>query len=230
MEQLGRLSASYESNGDPAIVSSGVGDFGGISYGTYQLSSNSGSVGAFLGWGLKQQGFYRDYARVLVDSGEINSDAFIEQWKELGTIDHAGFKQMQHDYIKHAYYDVAKSQLEKYMFNLDKHSQALKDVVWSASVQYGNGWDDEYDCPNIVRLLTESMRYIPTYQSHWNLSYVDDFKFDYDLINGVYEERKCHPWNSNRNTTNISNALINRFNDEKQDALQMFEQELRERG
>ena len=31
--ELGKLSAAYESNGDPAIVSTGEGDFGGISYG-----------------------------------------------------------------------------------------------------------------------------------------------------------------------------------------------------
>ena len=40
MNELGNLSAVYESNGDPACVSSGVNDAGGISYGTYQLASN----------------------------------------------------------------------------------------------------------------------------------------------------------------------------------------------
>lgn len=44
MNELGSLSAVYESNGDPACVSSGVNDAGGISYGTYQLASNCGSV------------------------------------------------------------------------------------------------------------------------------------------------------------------------------------------
>ena len=37
--ELGKLSAAYESNGDPAIVSTGEGDRGGISYGAYQLAS-----------------------------------------------------------------------------------------------------------------------------------------------------------------------------------------------
>ena len=49
--ELGKLSAAYESNGDPAIVSTGEGDRGGLSYGAYQLASNCGawmrsSVGA----------------------------------------------------------------------------------------------------------------------------------------------------------------------------------------
>ena len=61
--ELGKLSAAYESNGDPAIVSTGEGDFGGISYGAYQLASNCGSVDAFLGWGLRQEdGFYKDFS------------------------------------------------------------------------------------------------------------------------------------------------------------------------
>lgn len=45
---LGDLSASYESNGNPGCVSTGYGDLGGISYGTYQLASNAGSVDAFI--------------------------------------------------------------------------------------------------------------------------------------------------------------------------------------
>ena len=97
MNELGSLSAVYESNGDPACVSSGVNDAGGISYGTYQLASNCGSVDEFLGWSLRQGGYYTDYARALVDSGEINSDEFIDQWKELGAIDRQGFAKMQHD-------------------------------------------------------------------------------------------------------------------------------------
>ena len=45
---LGDLSALYESNGDPGCVSTGYGDLGGISYGAYQLASNTGSVEEFI--------------------------------------------------------------------------------------------------------------------------------------------------------------------------------------
>src|SRR5574341_1024502 len=37
-EELGGLSRKYESNGNPGMVSSGVGDHGGRSYGAYQFS------------------------------------------------------------------------------------------------------------------------------------------------------------------------------------------------
>ena len=45
---LGDLSAQYESNGDPGCISDGYGDAGGKSYGTYQFSSNAGSLGNLL--------------------------------------------------------------------------------------------------------------------------------------------------------------------------------------
>ena len=47
---LGDLSAQYESNGDPGCISDGYGDPGGKSYGTYQFSSNAGSLGNFVVW------------------------------------------------------------------------------------------------------------------------------------------------------------------------------------
>lgn len=36
---LAHFLAKYESNGDPAVISSGQGDAGGVSYGAYQFSS-----------------------------------------------------------------------------------------------------------------------------------------------------------------------------------------------
>lgn len=41
------LVRKYEAWGDPACVSSGMGDFGGISYGIYQFSSKAGVVQSF---------------------------------------------------------------------------------------------------------------------------------------------------------------------------------------
>ena len=79
---LGDLSAAYESNGNPGCVSTGAGDLGGISYGAYQLASNAGSVDAFIQWGINYGGYYTDYANSL-NQYDVNSDAFIDQWKSL---------------------------------------------------------------------------------------------------------------------------------------------------
>lgn len=216
---LGDLSKKYESNGNPSTISSGVDDLGGVSYGMYQLSSTMGSVQEFIDWGLHcGVPNYVSYANQLDNSKPINSTQFKAKWQELGDSPYTNFSSMQHDYIKHAYYDVACRLLKNKYFNVDNHSNALKDVIWSASVQYGAG--------EIVELLTSAMRYVPSYEDYWNLSYVDALRFDYDLIVGVYETRKQSPWIWSGNPDYIKESLKNRFNNEKQDALIMFEREL----
>ena len=214
--ELGQLSAEYESNGDPACVSSGINDAGGISYGTYQLASNCGSVDSFIGWGLKQGGFYTDYARALIDSGEINSDGFIAKWQELGTVDAVGFEKMQHDYIKSAYYDVACEYLKQNLFNVEKHSDALKDVVWSRAVQYGTG-EIVNMFNDVLKLMEKALNIeLP------NLSYIDDKRFDYDLIAGIYDTCMSLEWNNSV----LRDSLNNRFADEKFKALKMLMEEV----
>ena len=44
------LVMKYEAGGDPASVSSGSGDLGGRSYGSYQFSSSAGIVDDFVEW------------------------------------------------------------------------------------------------------------------------------------------------------------------------------------
>jgi len=108
---------------------------GEFSYGAYQLASNCGSVDAFLGWAyVKKMGFTKIMQEPFQGAGPINSDEFISKWQELGTVDPNGFMKMQHDYIKYAYYDVACSELSNQLFDVNKHSRALRDVVFSAAV------------------------------------------------------------------------------------------------
>ena len=216
---LGDLSKKYESNGNPSIISSGEGDYGGVSYGMYQLSSTMGSVDEFIDWGLHcGVANYVNYANQLDNCRPINSSQFKAKWRELGDSPYTNFSSMQHDYIKFAYYDVAVRNLKRAYFNVENHSNAIKDVIWSASVQYGAG--------EIVELFTSAMEYVPSYTNGWNLSYIDALRFDYDLIVGVYETRKQHPWIWNGNPESIKQSLRNRFDNEKRDALVMFEREL----
>lgn len=214
---LGDLSASYESNGNPGRVSIGAGDLGGISYGAYQLASSVGSVDAFIQWGINQGGFYADYANAL-NQYEVNSDAFIQEWKSLATNNYNGFLQMQHDYIKSEYYDTACRYLANNGLHADNHSGALKDVIWSRAVQYGPG--------NVVDLFNEALAYVPGYTNEWNLSWVDALRFDYDLIVGVYESNKTDEWISPRLSADVYEGVYNRMEEEKQEALAMFTKEI----
>lgn len=214
---LGDLSALYESNGDPGCVSTGYGDLGGISYGSYQLASAAGSVDEFIQWGINYGGYYADYANSL-NQYDVNSDEFISQWKSLAEADSQGFLQMQHDYIKSEYYDKACRYLANNGLHADKHSEALQDVIWSRAVQYGPG--------NVVDLFNEALTYVPGYTEEWNLSWVDALRFDYDLIVGIYESNKSDEWISPRLSYDVRQGVYDRMDSEKQEALAMFMKEI----
>ncbi len=71
---LGKLSEKYESGGrGPGTVSSGKGDPGGVSYGTYQLASKIGRADEFV------KKYYPDEFAGL----KGGTEEFTKKWKEL---------------------------------------------------------------------------------------------------------------------------------------------------
>ncbi|HWR09891.1 hypothetical protein [Sporomusa sp.] len=168
--RIGELSAKYESNGNPGTVSTGWGDAGGISYGCYQLATNTGSVDSFVCW-LKEQGHpYGD----MLSTHPAGSPMFSATWKYCAENDAGGFVQLQHDYIQYAYYDPAVAALRAAYFNIENHHAIMQDIVWSRTVQYGTG--------NIVELFELGVKSI----GYENLSYVDAPNFDAELIRAIY--------------------------------------------
>jgi hypothetical protein len=103
-------------------------------------------------------------------------------------------------------------------------SLAIKAGVFSRSIQYGSG--------NVVELFTEACNRL----GYPNLSYVNDSKYDYDLICAIYdfliEECDNAYYNGNglyhspKDWCNGSEGVIyglrNRFVHEKQDLLEML--------
>jgi len=128
---FGALSAFFESGGNPAIVSSGLGDNGGVSYGTFQLSSKTGGVQAFLN-------HYRDTPQVkkLLAAGPINSEQFKDTWKQLGNTDTA-FAKMQADYNKIQYLDPVLQKLKNAGIDLSRRGPGVLSVLDATSDQYG---------------------------------------------------------------------------------------------
>lgn len=127
--QLGQTSALFETSGRGAgAISSGIGDFGGKSYGTYQLSSKVGTLQDFV-----KNGGYADKLTARAGSRE-----FDEQWKALAENDPA-FAQAQHDYIKRTHYDKAAESLKGAGIDLAGRGKAVQDMLWSTSVQFGAG-------------------------------------------------------------------------------------------
>lgn len=111
---------------------------------------------------------------------------------------------------------------------MEKHSEAMKAVLFSRSIQYGAG--------NMYELYTEAVRLM----GYHNLSYVDHKAFDkrmieciydfliqecdnaYQLSNGNYHSPK--DW-CNGSYTVVKVGLRNRFINEKQDALNLLSSE-----
>ena len=221
IEKVAVLARKYESNGDPACVSSGVGDLGGISYGLYQFSSKVGVVDKFVEWLCQYpDDALANYGRVLAKY-KVNSDDFINQWDELGTVDPGNFGKLQDEYVQSIFYDQSAVKFAKEGFNIDKHTNALKAVVFARAVQNG--------VTGCVKLFKQACTYP-------NLTYVDDAYFDGDLIGAVYDFliSECDSalpdekgvWRSNldfcHGSKSVINALRNRFISERADALAML--------
>lgn len=127
---LGQTSKLFESGkGGAATVSSGKGDYGGASYGTYQLSSKMGEVQKFL----KGSKYGDQFAGLEPGTPEFNA-----KWKEVAKAD-PEFGTAQHDYIKATKFDPAMAGLKKSGIDLSKDGAAVQDAIWSTSVQFGAG-------------------------------------------------------------------------------------------
>ncbi len=126
---LGQLSEKYESGGKgPGTVSSGKGDPGGVSYGTYQFASKLGRADEFV----------KKYYPTEFKDLKGGSDEFTKVWQKLAKDDPAALHRNEHEFIKATHYDPqAKKLLKDVSLDIEDRSAALKDVVWSTAVQHG---------------------------------------------------------------------------------------------
>lgn len=136
--ELGSLSEEYESGGrGPGAVSGGVNDPGGVSYGTYQLASATGTCAAFV----KAEG--KPWAGEL-GVGKPGSAAFSAAWKAIAAREPAVFRQAQHAFIERTHYRPVITAVEdRKAINLDARSEAVRNMVWSCAVQH-------HGAPNIL--------------------------------------------------------------------------------
>lgn len=201
---LGDLSKKYESNGEPGCISTGAGDAGGKSYGMYQMASKQGVVDLYIKW-LRENGYW--FATKLAEY-PVGSVAFDDTWEYLAKSGNRGdFIKSQHDFIKAMYYDKAVAALARAMYNVEeKHSDVMRDVVWSRAVQYGAG--------NIVEMFEAAAMEL----GYPNLSYVDAIDFDNVMIRAIYMDVCSTPEWTNGSPA-LREGLYNRFKNECDDAL-----------
>lgn len=207
-EELGKLSAKYETGGrGPGTVSSGAGDPGGVSYGSYQMASKMGVPTRFV----TQAGFrwLQDFQNLAAGTSQ-----FTAVWKRIAAEQPDAFQEAQHAYIKKTHYDLLVAKiLSDDNLDVNTRSGALQNVVWSTAVQHGPATPIVHRaCSNVSCPTT-------------------DPKYDELLIRAIYAERGRKKPDGNlayfsKSSPNVQTGVSNRFKNELQDALVMLSKEV----
>ena len=191
---IGYLSEKYEGEG-PATISSGEGDSGGISYGSYQLATNEGTVANFVSWLQARTDCYKGYGDLLAKNPP-GSREFSADWLSLANTDEQGFGQMQTEFVMPQYYDPACKVAKENGVDMDAAPDALKCVLFSNAIQHGPR--------NAGELIAESYSNDPI-----------------EWITKVYDTKINDPdWSSG--APSLRRGLFNRWEHEKQDAIALL--------
>lgn len=211
--RLGQLSEKYETGRrGPGTVSGGSGDAGGVSYGSYQMTSipNGGTVQRFV----SQADFrWRDDFKTL----EPGSRPFSTKWQDIAQAEPDAFHAEQHEYIKRTHFDLLVRRIrDERNLDVTQHSHALQDVVWSTAVQHGPRNTIVHESLNSLREQGAMPRI--------------DAAFDRALIQAIYAERGRTNARGvlvyfSRNSEAVQRGVAKRFVDEAKDALAMLAQE-----
>ena len=211
-QRLGNLSRRYEvSSGGPGTVSHGVGDNGGVSYGSYQLASRMGRPADFLAHEGKPWA-----ARF--GSARQGTPEFTRIWKQIATEERDIFGKAQHEYIKRTHYDVQMDHIRAQTgLDLGAFSHALKDVVWSTAVQHGPS-------SGVIAKVVAALGQGP-----------DTPGFEKELIIAIYAERgRVRPDGRlayfRSSSPRFQAGVADRFRSELKDALEMLAAETTRRA
>ena len=132
---LGHVSAKYETGGwDPGKVSSGAGDYGGISYGLSQFSTTQGSAKSFVKWLAQKNSTLGGY----FTGKNPGTAAFGQAWKKCYSEHGDEFASAQ---VEYTYANMVKPWIDraKSMTGIDfTRSMALKEAAYSTAVQFGS--------------------------------------------------------------------------------------------
>ncbi|WP_431271422.1 hypothetical protein [Dankookia sp. P2] len=210
-EDLGAISLRYETSGQgSATVSSGLDDKGGVSYGSYQLTSqpSGGNVLRFVR--------DSDYAPLAALRGLVPGSAiFTATWRRLVAADPGGFRKAEYAYIKQTHYDPLVARIRAACaLDVAQRSHALRCVVWSTAVQHGPASTIVQTC---IAAITDREP-------------AGSAAYDEELIVRIYAERgavenghlKHFPKTTSQRT---QDALRDRFANEQRDALLMLQRE-----
>jgi murein DD-endopeptidase MepM/ murein hydrolase activator NlpD len=203
-DMLGALSAKYETGGrGPGTVSTGSGDPGGVSYGSYQMATKMGTVTRFV----TQAGFRwaNDFANLKAGTGQ-----FTAAWKRIAAAQTDDFQKAQHQFIKKTHYDLLAAKIfTDDQLDVNSRCRALQDVVWSTAVQHGGA----------TPIIHRACATLSCKQT--------DPHYDEQLIRAIYAERGRKKPDGNlayfsKSSPSVQAGVAKRFKNELQDALAML--------
>lgn len=172
--ELGQTSEQYETGGrGPGTINNyqTSNDFGGASYGSYQLASYLPETAPS---GKKRPSSKNSPVVSYIKASKFRSqfegltpatEAFDAKWREVATQFRDEFEKDQHDYVQKVYYDVMMANLKRKGLDLTGFGPAVQDLVWSTAVQFGPGRTSIFTIPlegksqltdrDIVNLVSE---------------------------------------------------------------------------
>jgi hypothetical protein len=130
IEGLGKIAAQFESGGKAGTVSSGHGDFGGKSYGAFQLAGRGGKAGNEVEEFLKSSGYADKFKGMKVGSADFDN-----KWKEMG--EDKDFAKAQQQHAVKTHYDPQMAKLKKSGIDLSGKGAGVQEAVMSTANQYG---------------------------------------------------------------------------------------------
>jgi len=198
---LGETSEHYESGSRGAgTISSGHGDYGGVSYGSYQLSTNAGTLKEYL----NQSTYKNQFNGLNPATPEFNA-----KWTMLAKTD-PGFAEDQHNFIKTSHYDIQVGRLKSDGLDLTDRGPAVQDALWSTSVQY--------------RDLTKGI-----FEKGLEEKFGKDYKIsqlsDKNIVEAVQDYKIQHTETLFSKSPKLWDSLEDRAKNEKADLLKLADQE-----
>lgn len=196
-EKLGFISAKYETGGwNGGLVSSGKGDYGGVSYGIPQFSTQTGSADGFVHWLKKNNKEIGNY----FGNYKAGTTEFSNAWKQAAQKYGDVFSNYQTQYAYDSYVkpliDLAKQKT-----GVDyTRSPALRELVYSTAIQFGGG--------------SLGLSALGTVNSSMS---------DKDIINASYDKKINNYKNYFKSSSSaIQEGVRNRFVNEREDVLALL--------
>jgi hypothetical protein len=149
-------------------------DYGGKSYGTYQMASKDPKGGVPTVQQFVNRYYPKEFKGLTPGSAE-----FSVRWKEVVGRDQAGFLRNEHEFIEQTHYlPAARGLKEKTGVDAATRSETFRNVVWSTSVQHGRA----------VQYMAEAVDGL----GDWTPQQLADPKVVTDemLIRAIYQRRK----------------------------------------